>query len=80
MMLLEKLDDAQPMSKLIRESKRKTGKPLPSELLKHLIDADNELWWWCDIIHSKVKPHDNSRQKGRDLRDHQLPTSNSDSS
>lgn len=36
MMLLEKLDDAQPMSKLIRESKRKTGKPLPSELLNIL--------------------------------------------
>lgn len=35
-MLLEKLDDAQPMSKLIRESKRKTGKPLPSELLNIL--------------------------------------------
>lgn len=54
MVLLEKAD-AKPMSKLLREAKQhKAGLPLLPEFdrfntLKGLTDANDELWWWCEI-------------------------------
>ncbi|KAK0739326.1 hypothetical protein B0T21DRAFT_284141, partial [Apiosordaria backusii] len=62
MVLLEKVD-ATPMSQVIRQSKQVKGRPLPSEserliILKNLIDADEELWWWCQINYKELQPHD----------------------
>ncbi|KAK4197701.1 hypothetical protein QBC40DRAFT_267390 [Triangularia verruculosa] len=63
MILLEKLGHVQPMSRFIREAKQEAGPPLPAEperlnTFKRLIEADNELWWWCDIHHRRIRPHD----------------------
>lgn len=70
MMFFEKFDDVQFMLKFICEFKRKIGKFLFLEFLKYFIDVDNEFWWWCDIIYSKVKLYDNFCQKGWDFCDY----------
>ncbi|KAK0667011.1 hypothetical protein QBC41DRAFT_324679 [Cercophora samala] len=62
MVLLEKID-AKPMSRLIRNAKQHNAGPLPSEsdrlnTLKSLIDANEELWWWCKINCYRLCPHD----------------------
>ncbi|KAK4645999.1 hypothetical protein QC761_206485 [Podospora bellae-mahoneyi] len=56
--------DAKPMSKLLREAKQhKAGLPLLPEFdrlntLKSLTDANEELWWWCEINCYELRPYD----------------------
>ncbi|KAK0667014.1 hypothetical protein QBC41DRAFT_396667 [Cercophora samala] len=64
MVLLEKLNGAVPMSRLVREGKQDQDQDiLPGETdrlrtLRHMIEVNEELWWFCQIDHCELKPHD----------------------